>query len=69
MEESLSTPRWTVRCRPYDPAWPQLSAQLEAGLKQALGPHLVEIHHVSSIAVPGLSGKSRIDILTVVRDR
>jgi GrpB-like predicted nucleotidyltransferase (UPF0157 family) len=69
MDDSPSAPRRTVRCRPYDPAWPQLYAQLEASLKQALGPNLVEIHHVGSTAVPGLSGKARIDTLAVVRDR
>lgn len=52
----------------YDSTWPELF-ELEAKLiKQALGSNCIEIHHIGSTSIPGLSAKPVIDILPVVRD-
>lgn len=52
---------------PYNPSWPEIF-QLEANLlRRALGNNLVEIHHIGSTSVPGLSSKPFIDILAVVK--
>ena len=61
---------WTdepVRIVPYDPTWPQRFAEECAALRQALGTRATGgIHHVGSIAVPGLDAKPIIDILVGV---
>jgi GrpB-like predicted nucleotidyltransferase (UPF0157 family)/ribosomal protein S18 acetylase RimI-like enzyme len=50
-----------------DPAWPALFAAERTQLERALGDDLVEIHHVGSTAVPGLSAKPILDIMPIVR--
>jgi GrpB-like predicted nucleotidyltransferase (UPF0157 family) len=39
----------------YDPAWPELATAAMAELEQALPAVFVEIEHIGSTAVPGLS--------------
>lgn len=51
---------------PYNPEWPQWYEDEVRLIKDALGDDCLEIHHVGSTSVPGLSAKSRIDILSVV---
>lgn len=51
---------------PYNPAWPQMFETEAAKIKQALGSHCLEIHHIGSTSVPGLSAKEDLDILCVV---
>jgi len=62
-------PHRTVQLSEYDPAWPLMYAEREGRLKEALGSNLLEIHHVGSTAIPGMSGKARIDILGIIQDR
>lgn len=51
---------------PYDPRWPALF-DLERGmLDEALGDRVLEINHIGSTSVPGLSAKPVIDIQLVV---
>ncbi|MBE1284581.1 MAG: GrpB family protein [Rhodobacteraceae bacterium] len=51
-----------------DPAWP-LQAQREIDRWQSAGmAGLVEIHHIGSTSVPGLSAKPIIDLLPVFSD-
>ncbi len=52
----------------YDPMWPD-AFELEATkVKEALGKNCIEIYHIGSTSVPGLSAKPIIDMLCVVRD-
>lgn len=52
----------------YDPNWPRIFEQEADRIKQALGDNCLEIHHIGSTSVPGLSAKPKIDIITVVKD-
>ncbi|MDF1540637.1 MAG: GrpB family protein [Candidatus Thorarchaeota archaeon] len=53
---------------PYNPEWP-IKFEEEAELIHAiLGNVLVEIHHVGSTAIPGMSAKPIIGMLPVVND-
>ncbi|CEG56102.1 bifunctional GrpB family protein/GNAT family N-acetyltransferase [Legionella fallonii] len=58
----------TVEVVPYNPLWPQMFAEEAQRIKQALGTNCIEIHHIGSTSVPGLSAKPIIDILPVVHD-
>jgi|LakMenEpi03Aug12_release.lakeMendotaPanAssembly.Ray.scaffolds.fasta_scaffold17074_15 GrpB-like predicted nucleotidyltransferase (UPF0157 family) len=63
----LKQPPRKIEVVAYDPKWPTLF-QLEAEqIKRALGPNCIEIHHIGSTSIPGLSSKPIIDILPVVR--
>jgi GrpB-like predicted nucleotidyltransferase (UPF0157 family) len=53
---------------PYNPKWPELFAAEAKRIKQALGSNCIDIHHIGSTSVPGLSAKPIIDILPVVKD-
>ena len=51
---------------PSDSAWPDLAAEESARLRAALVD--ADVEHVGSTAVPGLDGKSIIDLLVGVRE-
>lgn len=53
---------------PYDPNWPVLFSQESKKISDVIGANILETHHIGSTSVPGMSGKSTIDILFVVRD-
>ena len=71
MENPIVSPSDAIRkieIVEYDPTWPELF-ELEAGrIKQALGANCIEIHHIGSTSIPGLSAKPIIDMLPVVRN-
>jgi len=50
----------------YNPEWPQQFETESNRLRPIFGDSLVEIYHVGSTAVPGLSAKPEIDIAVVV---
>ena len=50
----------------YDPEWPRLYKDSIKPLSALFESALIEFHHVGSTSVPGLAGKSEIDILAVV---
>ena len=50
----------------YDPAWPILYREEEERIREGFGTHLVRIEHIGSTAIPGLPGKSIVDILVVI---
>ncbi|GAA5142387.1 GrpB family protein [Nocardioides marinquilinus] len=54
--------------RDPDPAWPVAFAEHERRIRDALGPHAVQVEHVGSTSVPGLAAKPIIDVLVTVRD-
>jgi GrpB-like predicted nucleotidyltransferase (UPF0157 family)/N-acetylglutamate synthase-like GNAT family acetyltransferase len=54
---------------PYDENWPAMFETEASGIAAALGDNCVEIHHVGSTSVPGLTAKPIIDIVAVAKDR
>lgn len=52
----------------YDILWPSYYENESTLLLQKLKDLILEIHHIGSTAVPGLSAKPVIDIMIVVRD-
>ena len=53
---------------PYDPAWAARFQQVQASLRDALGPKALRIEHFGSTAVPDLAAKGIIDVLVGVED-
>ena len=53
---------------PYDPEWPTRFREAAQQIKVALGDNCIEIHHIGSTSVVGLSAKPVIDMLPVVHD-
>lgn len=57
-----------VNIVPYNPEWTgqfEVEAKL---LRQVLGDNCLEVHHIGSTAVPGLSAKPTIDMAAIVGD-
>jgi GrpB-like predicted nucleotidyltransferase (UPF0157 family) len=52
----------------YDPEWPACYERVAADLRAALGDTAIEVEHVGSTSVPGLSAKNVIDIVLTVPD-
>jgi GrpB-like predicted nucleotidyltransferase (UPF0157 family) len=52
----------------YDPCWPELFRREEERIRSVLGERALQIEHVGSTSVPGLSAKPIIDVLLVVAD-
>lgn len=50
----------------YDSQWPETYAGHERRIRAALGPAAVQIEHIGSTSVPGLSAKPIIDVLVTV---
>lgn len=63
---SDSPPNDAVAVVAYSPTWPLLFEDERARLAAALGDGVVEIEHIGSTSVPGLSAKPVIDILVAV---
>ena len=53
---------------PYDERWAQDFKDIASEIRDALGELALDIQHVGSTAVPGLSAKPIIDIDVVIRD-
>lgn len=53
---------------PYNENWPEQFAREAEKIKQALGDNLIEIDHIGSTSVPGLSAKPIIDIIVECKD-
>lgn len=58
----------TSQISEYDRRWPDLFNLERARLEGIFGVRAIEIHHVGSTAVPGLTAKPEIDLLVVVSD-
>jgi len=52
---------------PYDPSWPVFYEEEKSRILQAIGEFVVDIDHIGSTAVPGLSAKPIIDIMAGLR--
>lgn len=58
--------RRPVVLAPHDPAWKQMAAEEAARVAEALGSHLIAIHHIGSTAIPSIRAKPILDLLGVV---
>ncbi len=52
---------------PYDPNWPKTFEEEALKIKKSLAINFINIHHIGSTSVSGLSGKPKIDIIAVVK--
>jgi len=57
-----------IRIAEYSPAWPLRFLEIDERIRAALGSEAIQIEHVGSTSVPGLSAKPIIDVLLVVAD-
>lgn len=55
-----------IDLQPYDGEWPRQYGELEKIIRNTIGPAALQIEHVGSTAVPGLSAKPIIDIVLAV---
>lgn len=58
----------TVKIVTYSAEWPHLFEVEKNLIANTLGDNLVDVYHIGSTAVPGLSAKPVIDIMPVVKD-
>ncbi len=56
-----------VRVVPYDPEWPRNFEAIRREIEEILGELAVEVHHVGSTSVPGMSAKPIIDLDVQIR--
>lgn len=52
----------------YDPAWPDIYRAEHAALTALAGAELLELEHIGSTAVPGLTAKPIIDMMAAVAE-
>jgi GrpB-like predicted nucleotidyltransferase (UPF0157 family) len=58
----------TIHLEPYDPAWPTQFERLRKQICEVLKGKVLQLEHVGSTSVPGLSAKPVIDMVLVVPD-
>lgn len=58
----------TIELQPYDSAWPSRYAALARDIRAALGAEVLQLEHIGSTSIPGLSAKPVIDIVLAVAD-
>ena len=56
-----------VIVHPYDPDWPKAFDEIRREIKAALGLLAMDVHHVGSTSVPGISAKPIIDLDVEIR--
>lgn len=61
-------PARVVEVIPFDASWRSRFEEESAELRRAMGPEVLEVHHIGSTAIPGMWAKPTIDILIVVRN-
>jgi GrpB-like predicted nucleotidyltransferase (UPF0157 family) len=57
-----------VKLEEYNPLWPSIFQKEAEIVREILGETCLEIHHIGSTSIPGLSAKPIIDIIIVVND-
>lgn len=57
-----------VEIMPYDESWPKKFDVEAAKIQEILGANCIDVHHIGSTSVSGLSAKPVIDIMPVVKD-
>lgn len=68
LSKGLGLENDTVRLTPYQPDWERAFLGERAWLHETLGNALLEVQHIGSTAVPGLSAKPILDIGVAVQD-
>ena len=68
MNSVLGLARKTVQLVPYDARWPTLFEREAVHIRKHLGPHIREIVHIGSTAVPGLDAKPIIDLMAGITE-
>jgi GrpB-like predicted nucleotidyltransferase (UPF0157 family) len=58
----------TIEVVPYDPLWKALFEKESSRIKNVITEGLVDVHHIGSTSVPGLSAKPIIDLMPEVLD-
>ena len=56
----------SIYLAPYDPDWPSQFSLIANQIREALLDKVLQLEHVGSTAVPGLSAKPKIDIVLAV---
>jgi GrpB-like predicted nucleotidyltransferase (UPF0157 family) len=64
----IGLPQGIVKLAPHSPEWARLFEEEKARLLVAAGPHVLDIQHVGSTSIPGISAKPIIDIAIAVND-
>src|SRR5215217_7868021 len=59
---ALEIPEGTVRVVSYSPDWQRMFQEEQGRIQAAVGDYILEIRHIGSTSVPGLSAKPIIDI-------
>lgn len=57
-----------VTVEPYNPRWREMAAAESTLIRNALGDTVLDIVHIGSTSVPGLSAKPIIDFLVIVEN-
>ena len=57
-----------IEVLPYNPEWPFLFEAEAEKIREVLGDNCVELHHIGSTSIPGLSAKPIIDMIAGVKD-
>ncbi len=65
----MSTKIRHIEVVPYNPKWPEMFEEEARSIRRVLGDNCIEINHIGSTSVPGLSAKPTIDIIAVIQDR
>lgn len=68
LSKTLGLENDTVRLAAYQPDWEKAFLEEQARLHETLGSAVLDIQHIGSTAVPGLSAKPTLDIGVAVRD-
>lgn len=55
-----------IEVTPYNPEWSHQYEQESRKIRDVLGHHCVDVHHIGSTSVPGLPAKNMLDILCIV---
>ena len=56
-----------ITIEPYNPSWPVFYVKEKSRILETIGEMVVDIDHIGSTAVPGLSAKPIIDIMAGLR--
>lgn len=64
----IGLPANTVAVKPYSALWSEAFEDEKEILLRAIGPYILDVQHIGSTSVPGLSAKPIIDIGIAVHD-